>query len=202
VMFNKNGRAVTFDQLKKVKDETPMPDDVANAPSQKSAALMGANPAGAVNVNSPGEKLFALAKAANGFEMGQANAPVAQIFIDPMCPHCKEMLSAVWPAIDAGMVRLRVIPVGAVAPQSQGMAAYLLRAPDAPNRLRKLMGGDMSAVPSDSDAPTAPIMDNTKILIDWKLNSVPITLYRGRDGKVKLLEGPPTDLETFLKDLT
>jgi hypothetical protein len=211
VLFNKNGRAITLDQLQRLKGKNdPIFTDLVNAPSQKSdpvkAAAAGALTPPAKDVNgkpASSEQLYADVMAAHSFILGKQDAPEISMFIDPLCAHCKDMLQDLKKDyIDAGKIRVRVIPVGAVAPESRGYAADLLAARDAGDRLFRFMGGDIDALNPVGKASAAPIDENVNVLLKWKFAATPITVYRAKDGKVKLIQGRAKDLAAVLKDLS
>lgn len=220
LLFNKNGRVVTFDQMQRLKgSKDPILNDLLNAPSQTvednvptpAADLLAkkeadkaskvANKTTKPDASSPAEQLFADVNNARWFVMGNKTAPAIYTFVDPRCPHCKELLNDLKPYIDGGKVQVRVVPVGALTPESRPMAAYLLNAKDASERLTRLMAGDQTAIPTDSTAPAKDVDANLDVLLKWKFSATPITVYRGKDGTVKLLQGRADDTKSFISDL-
>lgn len=202
LLFNKNGRAVTFDQLKRLQG-TPDPAliDLSNAPSQKSE-VMGISPVQGQVSNLPKSELFFTdVMRTSYFRMGKTDAKTIYTFIDPRCPHCKNFIGALLPELDKGTLAIEIIPVGALTPESPAMAAYLLNAPDAPGRLRRLMSGDDQAVPSDKGYDTSKVQANLDVMLKWQFDGTPVTTYRAKDGKIKILKGGNVDVKSILNDL-
>ena len=213
VLFNKNGRAVTFDQLQRLKGSNdPILQDLYNAPSpagERAAAAVTAptTPDSKLQApksaaGSPAEQLLADVEKAAGFTMGQANTPLIYMFIDPLCPHCKDMLNDARPLVDGGKLRVRVVPVGAIAPESVPLAASLLASKEPGKALYDFMGGNLDALKMDGVAPTAPIDANLAILAKWKFDITPVSVYRAKNGTIKLIRGRANDLQKVIQDLT
>lgn len=206
VLFNKNGRAITYDQMKRLQGKKdPVFDDLMNAPSQKSSVAMADMPTPAAAPTASGaslsEQLMGDVVGGSAFIMGLANAPVVYMFVDPLCPHCKEMLKTLKPAVDAGKLRINVLMVGALHPESRPLAVGVLGAPDPSAALVSLMNGDIRAVKPGADAPDPRLDRNLSILQKWKFDGTPVTVYRGRDGTVKLVQGAVAKPEAILNDL-
>lgn len=209
VLFNKNGRAITFDQMQRLKGKKdPILDDLMNAPSQKTVDTTAPATPKTVQKTDPAQKgpslseqLFSDANNARWFVMGNKTAPVIYMFIDPRCPHCKEFLKDLKPFVDGGKLQIRAIPVGALTPESRPMAAFLLNAKDAPDRLFRLANGDDKAVPMDQPGSTKEVDANLDVMLKWKFSATPITVYRSKDGSVKLVQGRADNAKALLADL-
>lgn len=216
ILFNKNGRAITYDQLLRLKGKNdPILQDLMNAPSQRLETTVpttvSATPPSpdksfdkpAATPTSAGERLLADAAGASGLTLGDpaSTAPIIYSFIDPLCPHCKDMLKALTPAVAAGKVRVRVIPVGAVAPDSRALAATLMADPDGAKRLMQIVAGDKAALTPAANASATAVDANLKLLTQWQFSATPVTVYRGRAGAVKLIEGAPKDVNALISDL-
>ena len=201
LLFNKNGRAVTFDQIKRLQGKGDPLFNPAEAPSQKAEMKDETAPVTS-KVLSPAERLFQAAEGAQGIKLGADTAPVVYMFIDPQCPHCKDFLKDLRKDyIESGRLQVRIIPVGVLGDKSLKMAASLLTFPDAGARLWRLIDGDESAVPADPAADTRPVAANIKIMQDWKLTATPLTLYRDKTGKIKLIQGRAKNPEDMMQDL-
>lgn len=218
VLFNKNGRAVTFDQLARLKGKNdPILANLEDAPSQRTerpalskvvdAPSEAVSPPPLAPKAEPGpsraEALFHDVAEADWFVMGAAKAPVIYMFTDPRCPHCKDFLRDLKPLVDDGKLQIRVIPVGLLAEDSATLAAGLLAARgDAAARLFKFMTGDDAAIDtSDNAAQVSRVDANNTLLMKWKFQGTPMTVYRDKTGKVKLLQGRAKTVETLTEDL-
>lgn len=215
VLFNKNGRAITFDQMKRLQGKNdPILQDLANAPSQKASATpeqvdgpkpqVAKDPQVKPNVQVPGvsksEQLWQDVTRAATFTWGKsATAPNLYIFVDPLCPHCKDMLRMMKPEVEQGRLQLNVIMVGALLPDSGPLAAGILTSPNPAQTLQDLMDG--RKLPNKGDASDARLAANLAILSKWGFAGTPVTVYRAKTGVVKVLEGPPAKVEVLLQDL-
>jgi thiol:disulfide interchange protein DsbG len=202
VLFNKNGRAITFDQLKRLQGKKdPIFDDLMNAPSQKLAAPTISPPSvSRTGASSRADQLWVDVTGAASFTLGPSTAPKVYVFIDPACPHCKDMITALLPAIDAGQVALQVMMVGALTPDSAAWAAGILANPNPGIALRQLVTG--TGGPQAGDAAADPrIAQNFALMQKWGFDGTPVSIYRDQQNKIKILQGPPKTVDVLLKDL-
>ncbi len=226
VLFNKNGRAVTFDQMKRLQGQPdPAFQDLKNAPSQTlgSKTINSINPppltapsASPIDSNipnkmsklhtnsaSPSEQFMADVQAGYSFPLGPATtpttAPMIYMFADPLCPHCKDMIRMLDPALTRGDIQVRVLLVGALAPDSAPLASGIISQKDPGAALREFMNGTGNFKKGDPN--NAKIAENLGILTKWKFDGTPVTTYRAKDGTIKLLQGPPKSLDILLQDL-
>ena len=201
LLFDADGKLVTVRQVKELQArggeglENLLPADAqVPEPAQGTQAQLPL-------ASSPAEQLFENVGSANWIVLGVNTAPAIYSFIDPQCPHCKEFLKDLRPAIDAGQVQVRLIPVGCLTDKSKPQAAFLLAAPDASARFMKHLDGDEGALPVQNDINAQGAERNLAIMTSWKFDATPITIYRGKDGKVKIIQGRATDLAGFLSDI-
>jgi len=121
-------------------------------------------------------------------------------FIDPLCPHCHDMMKAMRPHIDAGRVQVRLIPVG-FKDQTKAQAAYLLATPGPETVWWRHMDGDTNALPAKMEINQQGVERNLSVMQSWKLSVTPLIIYRGQDQKVKIIRGKPKDIEQLIKDI-
>lgn len=204
VLFNKNGRAITFDQMKRLQgQDDPVFKDLMNAPSQKTENADLAELAAPKNrAEAPlAEQLMQDVETGHIFTLGLSSAPTVYMFIDPLCPHCKDMLKTMKPAIDTGKVKVNIVLIGALAPQSRSLARGILDSGNPGAALTAIVQGRGASVKLGTDAPDARLERNIDILKKWKFDATPVTVYRGRDGTVKLVQGAAANAEVILNDL-
>lgn len=217
VLFNKNGRAVTFDQLKRLQGKKdPLFDDLYNAPSQKSGAagaMPGVAPSAEMTAvsplpgatksasSSPADALFADVSSAYSFPLGQTSAPAIYMFVDPLCPHCKDMLKILQPAIKAGQLRVNVLLIGALHPESRPLATGILASSDPGAALTKITAGNIDQVKPGPDQADPRLDGNLALLQKWRFDGTPVTTYRAKDGTIKLLQGSVARADLILNDL-
>jgi thiol:disulfide interchange protein DsbG len=207
-MFNKNGRVVTFDQMRRLQGEKdPIFDDLLNAPTTATAPTTTAStapatpatPAAAPSTLSKSEQLWNDVQQAASFPLGAATAPPMYVFIDPACPHCKELVQKMIPAVDAGQIRLMVLLVGALAPESAGWAAGLLANANPGQALRTMV--ETNTAPTSADANDIRLKNNHNLMKKWRFDGTPVSVYRAQDGRIKLLTGAPKSADIILNDL-
>lgn len=209
VLFNKNGRAVTFDQMKRLQGvKDPVFDNLENAPSQAATSpptTIPAVPATSVVSTvktpiSPAEQLMQDVMAGYSFTLGKnPNAPTLYMFTDPLCPHCKDMIQMLNPALTRGDMTVKVLMVGALTPDSALLAAGLLSQNNPEEAYNALIYKNKN--PPNGDASDPRMAKNLDIMVKWKFTGTPVTVYRAKNGTIKILQGPPKSLDILLKDL-
>ncbi len=200
VLFDKNGKMVTLDQIAALqKDEDAAidffatsrldaPDDAKTTKTQKA-------------FKTPAEQLFSNIEASNWIPLGDKNAPIIYTFIDPQCPHCHAFIQKVrHDYIETGKLQMRIIPVGG-RPDTKSQAAFLLAIPDPQERWWAHVDGDKDALPISNTINTQGVERNLSIMQSWKFDSTPLSIYRGKDGLVKIMPGPPKNVDDLIADL-
>ena len=199
VMFNKDGKLVTLEQIAKLRGQgsealldSLASDDTATTQNQSDAFAF----------KSPSEQLFADIERSNWVPLGAANAPALYSFIDPQCPHCHAFIEDVQAAgyLDSGQVQIRIIPVG-FRDETRAQAAFLMATPNAQERWFKHMRGDETALPAKAEINQQGVQRNLAIMQSWKFSVTPMIIYRAKDGSVKLIHGKPKDLAATIGDL-
>jgi thiol:disulfide interchange protein DsbG len=217
VLFNNKGDAVTLRQINDLrKKEGPAIDRLAGYPmaadkggvaktSEAAPAQDLSNPQALLKsaVKSKSEQLMEGAEGANWIVLGSDKAPPVYTFIDPECPHCHDLIQDVRKSgyLEQGLLQLRLIPVGVLSENSLIEAAYLLASPNPQKDLYSHMDGNKDALLADKNVNTQGIQRNIKLMQDWNLDVTPFTVYRARDGKVKVLQGRPDDLKKIITEL-
>lgn len=221
ILFNNKGDTVTLKQINELrKKEGPAIDKLAGfdaapiAPQAKDTPQTEATPTVGQDFTNPeallksavkpkSEQLFDGVESANWIKVGSDKAPVIYSFIDPECPHCHDLIQNIRKSgyLEQGLLQLRLIPVGVLTENSLTEAAYLLAAPDPQKELFRHLDGDKTALLADKTVNTQGVQRNIKLMQDWKLDVTPFSVYRGRDGKVKVLQGVPDDLKKIITEL-
>ena len=219
ILFNNKGDAITLQQVNAIRQkEGPAIDRLVgftpreeakpsiSAPSSVNSVVPDlSNPQAMVKAatKSKAEQLFQSVETANWITIGQKSAPAIYSFIDPECPHCHDLIQNIRKSgyLEQGLLQLRLIPVGVLTENSLTEAAYLLAAPDPQKELFRHLDGDKAALLADKTVNTQGVQRNIKLMQDWKLDVTPFSVYRGRDGKVKVLQGVPDDLKKIITEL-
>jgi protein-disulfide isomerase len=207
VMFDAKGDSVTARQLKYAYENDP---DIAvavggNPTLDKQGQRQAAEQAQTPNSGKPkSEQLWDRLAASHNFTIGKPGTPSAYVFIDPQCPHCKDFLRSVRDRKYLETHSFKVIPLSITNMLSVQMAAALLESKTPEAQLWGAVDGNKDAIPVSGDpekTDTAKVRDNLQIMLDYKLDVTPLIIYRGADGKVKLVKGGPTDLPAMIADI-
>ena len=218
ILFNNKGDTITLKQINALRQkEGPAIDKLAGFEASPIAPQSAAS-ASSTTVNSDftnpeallksavkpkSEQLYDSVENANWIKLGSDKAPVVYTFIDPECPHCHDLIQKVRKSgyLEQGLLQLRLIPVGVLTENSLVEAAYLLASADPEKNLYRHLDGDKDALLVDKSVNTQGVQRNIKLMQDWKLDMTPFSVYRARDGKVKVLQGVPADLKKIITEL-
>lgn len=203
LLFDKDGQMATMQQ---VRDLQAQNDDVldiltVDKPQVQSLSEVKQETDDAFAYKTPAERMFADVENSNWIQLGATDAPVIYSFMDPQCPHCHDFMGDLKENyIDKGLVQVRVIPVG-FREETLSQAAFLLAAPDSEERWYKHLNGDSTALPAKSGTNTQGIQKNLALMQAWKFNVTPMTVYRDKAGKVKIIRGRAGNMSDILADL-
>lgn len=154
-------------------------------------------------VASPSEQFYAaLLKSAN-LTFGKAQAPQLIMIMDVLCPHCHNTWKKLAPHVEAGAVKIVMVPIAGHGTESAEQGGNLLGAADPYDIWKKTVAGDDKLLKIGKPAPEKQkaVMDNTGLAQNWKVNQTPYLVYRGKNGKIRLIEGAPKDIDVLLNDL-
>lgn len=145
-----------------------------------------------------------------GFVVGKSG-PIVTIFDDPNCYWCHKFFENYAPAVDAGKMRLRVLMVGVIKPDSKGRAVSILAAKDKWTALKN----DELKFDEKSEEGSAPILkeshpdleaqiaSNVNLMSTAGPVSTPGLLYCAKNGpSPTYINGAPQDVNSFLGGLS
>ncbi len=201
LLFNPKGKAITVEQVSRLRSQSGELLDAltADRPLQNAHAQEAAK-ADKYEFKTPSEQLYYDIENSNWLPVGQAGTPLFYSFTDTQCAHCHNMMNALKSRIDNGKVQVRMIPVG-FRDETQAQAAYLLAAPSPIDLYWRHLNGDKDAIPASPEISKQGVQRNLAIMQSWKLNVTPLVIYRGKDGKVKIIRGMPKNLDGLIADL-
>lgn len=207
LLFDRNGKLMTIRQVQNLQQgndptiESLMAAENA-APADPLAALQEQlQQQITTKPESPSEQLMAGVEDSNWVALGNENAPVIYAFIDPQCPHCKAFTQDIRKDyLDAGLLQLRMIPVG-YSPETKAQAAVLLAASNPAELWFRHIQNDATALPVSGDTNKQAVELNLALMQDWKLDATPIIVYRSASGEVKIVRGRPKNPADILNDL-
>lgn len=197
MLFDKDGQNVTIKQLQALqtgKDgkslDMLMTETNTAAHAEPNKEFM-----------SPAQQMYASIEESNWIILGNPNAPYIYTFIDPQCPHCHGFINDLRKNfLPNGTLQLRIIPIG-FTPETMAQAAFLLAAPDAEQRLYKHVDGDKTALPINPDINNQGIQRNLLVMQSWDLNVTPLTVYKNKNGNVKIVQGRAQNAASIVNDL-
>lgn len=149
----------------------------------------------------PAQQMFLDVQAANWITYGQNGKYELFAFVDPDCPHCQRFMAEAKPLADAGILKLRLLPIG-INPESEKRAALILAGANPVDRFLKYGGGDASALDYPADINVSGVQKNKDVLLKWGFDVTPIIVYRSGTGDIRVVRGRPQDMDTLVRDLS
>ena len=205
VLFDDTGRMLTIDQVNNLrKNEGDFLDMIAEGQLEERPRLnemAGDTTDNKFQLQSPSEQLFSDMEESNWIPLGDPNAPIIYTVVDPQCPHCHQFLTDLRDNyIKNGRLQVRLIPIG-LREETRAQAAFLLAAPDPESSWFRHLAGDQNALPAKSNVNQQGVQHNLSIIENWRLDVTPFTVYKAKDGSVKIIRGRAEDPESILNDL-
>lgn len=205
LMFAQDGRPITIDQVKDLQAQNGgaldlLAQDKPESEQPKKLSEVKSVTEG-LSARTPAQRMFSEVENSNWVRLGSADAPVIYSFVDPQCPHCHEFMNDIKEKyIDSGVMQVRIIPVGFQS-GSLAQAAFLLGAPNGEELFFRHLAGDETALPAKSDMSTQAVQKNMALMQAWKFNVTPLTVYKAKDGEIKIIRGRAKDAATIVADL-
>ena len=170
------------------------------------AAMMGGTglPAATVALSPPGERLMKDLQNAASVSVGNSTAPQVLMVMDPTCPHCKATWKMLRDKVIGNALQIRLIPISrnGSGGDEERVAAQLLHVANPLQAWDKYVEGDKTQLDGTPEASLIQAIRGNQTLVEsWKISHTPFLVYRGKDGKVKILEGEPEKVESLLGDL-
>lgn len=170
MLLDKNGRNLT---AKYAEDHVPKPD------------------------YAPAFKAFSAGGEASGVVVGSASAKAEIVVLfDANCGFCKLLHKMVSPAVEAGELRVRYVPVAILGGDSDKKGAGLLAAANPKDAADAAVTG--GAETSTDKALLGKVMANTKLMTKFGFNGTPVVLYMNKsDDTLVVSPGLPNASEMF-----
>ncbi len=203
ILFNSKGKIVTIDQVNRLRKQSGgevldmLAEDIWGDVEKKEVTKSKSKK---YEFKTPSEQLYWDIENSNWVPIGRAGTPMMYSFIDPQCPHCHKMMENLRKHIEAERVQVRLIPIG-LREETRAQAAFLLAAPSPEKIWWRYMDGDETALPAKRELNQQGVQRNLSIMQSWKLDATPFVVYRGKDGKVKMVRGNPKDINALIDDL-
>ncbi len=207
LMFNGEGEMITMGQLtslnRRVGDD--MYAATGGSLSQHKQAQIAQppvtdTPAPVVRELTQAQRMYTDLIASNWITINETGKHDVFAFIDPDCPHCKQMIREMDSAFSNDQIKLRVIPIG-ISDAGQRKAAVLLASANPEEILLKYAHGDNSALSAPQNINTKAVENNKKTLLEWGFDATPIVVYRTLKGEIRVVRGRPYDLNNLIDDI-
>lgn len=145
----------------------------------------------------PAYKAFSAGGEAAGVTVGSSTAKAEIVVLyDANCGFCKLLHKMVNPAVEAGELRVRYVPVAILGGDSDKKGAGLLAADNAKEAADAVVDG--TAQLSTDKALLGKVANNTKLMQKYGFNGTPVVLYKNKaDDTLVVSPGLPSAVEMF-----
>lgn len=194
LLFDQDGKVVTARQVTALQGKEADLDKLTGGTAPEA-------PKKAPVFKTPAEEMYSNIEDSNWIRLGKDSAPVLYMFIDPQCPYCKAFIGDLRRNyIVNGLVQVRLVPVG-LKTETRAQAAFLLAVADPEGTWYRHLDGDETALPVTPGINEQGVERNLSIMQSWKFDATPTTVYRAKDGKVKIVQGRAKDAAALIADL-
>lgn len=151
----------------------------------------------------PSEQFYGELQKANGLVFGKENAPLLIMIMDVHCPYCHKAWKKFEPLVEGGRLKVMMVPITAIGPQSETEAAIWLGKKDPYDAWKKHVAGDDKILKVGEPIPAKreAVQNSTDLVKKWGVDQTPYILYRGKGGKVRLVVGLPQDVNAIMTDI-
>lgn len=152
---------------------------------------------------------YAALNTAHTFLWGKASAKKELwLVFDPDCIFCHKTWDSIRPYVDKGEVKVHVLPVGFLKPDSAAKAAAIVGAKDQVKALAEdetgfndqTEEGGIKGAPGDTKAMKV-IQENNTWMREHGITGTPYILYKDGSGAPNMVGGMPMDMATFIKGI-
>lgn len=173
------------------------------AADKKQQALKDDKTAPSVSLT-PGERLIQDMKAAASVKFGKHDTAKIYMLAAPSCPVCKSTWRELRGSVASGDVEVNLIPVyNKVGDTEINQSAQLLTSKEPLKAWNKHVDGDSSLLAGQpSSIAIRAVSANLKLVNKWNVQGYPYLVYRGKDGRIKIVQGKPERMAAVLLDLS
>ncbi|HAX92005.1 MAG TPA: hypothetical protein DCY07_07345 [Rhodospirillaceae bacterium] len=153
---------------------------------------------------SPGERLIQDLKSAAGVTLGQNEEAELMMIAAPGCPNCKKTWQELREYVKTNKVQVRLIPVyNSVGGEESRVAAQLLKVANPLEAWDRFVEGDVTALAGDpGEMAIKAVVANLNLVTKWNIQGYPYLVYRGKDGRIKIVQGKPERMAAVMMDVT
>lgn len=138
------------------------------------------------------------------FKIGSETAPILYLIADPSCIHCLKMVDRLLPFTQSGKLQIRVILVSFLGEKSEQAAAFILAAQNPTQAFLDYKKNPRLLNHSSSALSTKALRqrdENNALLVKWGITATPLSIFKDREGNIKVIEGALQNVESLLKSL-
>lgn len=203
-LFDESAKEITRDLLGNFFDENPdMMDRYIEGVANQASVNEGdsSEESATARPQTPAEQFWQDLDASAFVEFGPSSAPLSYVFVDPRCPHCKSYWKKMRPHVEAGKVRLRLVLLGAIREDSEALSATIFGADNPQQAWLDVVDGLLQVDNAIAPESFSRIRDNGDLMDKWRVQSTPFSVYRSKEGNVRMLRGDIPDLDVFFNDI-
>jgi len=190
VMWDAQGRNLTREQIASIPGTTPVVE-IGPGASQSNHAQQVSDAAALQTIS-----------ATTSGSYGQAGAPHLWMFVDPQCSYSVRGLQELLPIVQAGKVRLSVIPLSLLDHEDQGLstvhAIAMLTKPED-QMVQSWMSNDLNN--GSTGKAVSRLQANMAAASAVALKGTPTFFWRKQDGSLGRADGMPPDMNAVLASI-
>jgi hypothetical protein len=149
------------------------------------------------------EEIYAQLSKADQVSFGKENAPTLLMIMDVNCEYCHHTWKKLEKPVEEGKLRITMVPIAALGAASLQQGAVWLASANPQETWKKHVAGDKKVLEGAADPKKQEaIARTTQMVVNWKVDQTPYLLYRGVQGKLRLVVGEPKDANVILNDIS
>jgi thiol:disulfide interchange protein DsbG len=192
IMWDASGHDITRDQV------TPIPGVIPTVRIGPGTGLAEAAPA----VDHEGADALRLVQKTAYGTIGSPDAPRLWMFVDPLCSFSIRAMQQLAPYVQAGTVRLSVIPLSVLDYEDEGRstpAARIMVGEPKDQMVADWVRGRLTGTPP-ADA-TAVLDRNMAVAAALQVRGTPTMIWKSADGSAERSDGIPLDLNAVIASI-
>lgn len=148
----------------------------------------------------PAHRMYTDLAQSKWITMNDAGLYEVAVFIDPECPHCRNLIKTLAPVIEEKQIKLRIIPVG-MSDSALKKAAILLASANPIERLVNYVMGDGEALIASDSINTTAVENNVSTMLKYGFDVTPVIVYRTLDNQIRMIRGIPASYDVIVDDI-
>lgn len=134
--------------------------------------------------------------------IGSESAPPLYLVADPSCEHCRGMLESLLLLTEQGKLQIRVILVSLLDEKSEEAVSFIFSQEDPAQALRAYNKNPTIRSKQAFTLKSAEDKDrHNALLLKWNLTSTPLSIFKNREGSVKVIEGVPQKIHNVIQEI-